>query len=41
MQDIFNADCEKCERLTLDEWMQRPLLARAYEALLRPLGPLL
>ncbi|MDX6276971.1 MAG: cardiolipin synthase [Nocardioidaceae bacterium] len=41
MQDIFNADCEKCERLTLDEWMRRPLLARAYEALLRPLGPLL
>ena len=41
MQDIFNMDCEKCERLTLDEWTRRPLVARAYEALLRPLGPLL
>ncbi|MCW2801402.1 MAG: cardiolipin synthase [Aeromicrobium sp.] len=41
MQEIFEADCEKCERLTLDEWMQRPLVARAYEWLLRPLGPLL
>lgn len=41
MQAIFEADCAKCERLTLDEWMQRPLVARAYEWLLRPLGPLL
>ena len=41
MQEIFEADREKCDRLTLDEWMRRPLVARAYEWLLRPLRPLL
>jgi cardiolipin synthase len=41
MQDVFDQDCAKCEQLTLDEWMTRPLVARVYEAILRPLGPLL
>lgn len=41
MEQVFEQDCEKSERLTLDEWMRRPLLARAYEWVLKPLGPLL
>ena len=41
MQQIFADDCLKCERLSLDEWMQRPVLARVYEAILKPLAPLL
>ncbi|AWB92757.1 phospholipase D-like domain-containing protein [Aeromicrobium chenweiae] len=41
MQQVFADDCEKCEQLTLEQWMSRPLLARVYEAILRPLAPLL
>ena len=41
MEQIFADDCRKCERLSLDEWMQRPVLARVYEAILKPLAPLL
>ena len=41
MPEIFGAACVRCKRLALDEWMRRPLLARAYEWLLQPLRPLL
>jgi cardiolipin synthase len=41
MEKIFADDCAKCEQLTLDEWLTRPILARVYEAILKPLGPLL
>ncbi|QGG41935.1 phospholipase D-like domain-containing protein [Aeromicrobium yanjiei] len=41
MQEVFADDCARCEQLTLEEWMARPALARIYEAILRPLGPLL
>jgi cardiolipin synthase len=41
MEQIFAEDCAKCEQLSLEEWMQRPVLARVYEAILKPLGPLL
>ncbi|MCW2824210.1 MAG: cardiolipin synthase [Aeromicrobium sp.] len=41
MQAVFEADCAKCEQLTLAEWMTRPFVARVYEAILRPLRPLL
>lgn len=41
MQEIFEVDCAGSERLTLDEWMERPMLARVYEWVLKPLGPLL
>jgi cardiolipin synthase len=41
MERVFADDCAKCERLSLDEWMRRPFVARVYEAILKPLGPLL
>lgn len=41
MGRIFADDCAKSERLSLDEWLQRPVLARVYEAVLKPLAPLL
>jgi cardiolipin synthase len=41
MEKVFADDCAKCERLSLDEWMERPFVARVYEAILKPLGPLL
>ena len=41
MEKVFAEDCARCEQLSLDEWMQRPVLARVYEAVLKPLGPLL
>ncbi len=41
MRTIFEDDLRKARRLTLHEWNRRPWLARAYEFVLRPLGPLL
>lgn len=41
MEQIFADDCRTCEQLSLEEWMTRPVVARVYEAILRPLGPLL
>lgn len=41
MRQIFEADCAKSEQLSYEEWMQRPILARLYEAILKPLAPLL
>jgi len=41
MQQVFETDLLKARRLTRAEWDSRPLVARAYEAVLRPLGPLL
>jgi cardiolipin synthase len=41
MQKIFDEDCDKAEQLRLGDWMTRPLTARAYEWILKPLGPLL
>lgn len=41
MQEIFETDLLKAERLTLTEWNRRPWVARAYESVLRPLAPLL
>ncbi|AXT85221.1 cardiolipin synthase B [Aeromicrobium sp. A1-2] len=41
MRAVFDNDCEKSERLNLDEWMRRPVTARVYEWILKPLGPLL
>ncbi|MGA8987507.1 phospholipase D-like domain-containing protein [Aeromicrobium sp.] len=41
MQAVFDDDCDKSERLELDEWMRRPMVARVYEWILKPLGPLL
>ncbi len=41
MRQVFDDDLTKADRLTLAEWDSRPWVARAYEAVLRPLGPLL
>ena len=41
MQDIFENDLRGAERLTLAEWDRRPWVAKVYETILRPLGPLL
>jgi cardiolipin synthase len=41
MRRIFDDDLDKASRLTLEEWRRRPLPAKVYEAVLRPLGPLL
>lgn len=41
MREFFDQDCDRSEQLLLDEWMRRPLMARAYEWILKPLGPLL
>jgi len=41
MQGVFDEDLAKAVPLTLAEWNSRPWVARAYEAILRPLGPLL
>jgi cardiolipin synthase len=41
MGEIFARDLDKAERLTLREWESRPFINRLYEAILRPLGPLL
>lgn len=41
MYEIFTADLSKADRLELDEWESRPFINRLYEAILRPLGPLL
>ena len=41
MQDIFENDLRGAEQLTLAEWNRRPWLAKVYETILRPLGPLL
>jgi len=41
MEKVFADDCAKCEQLSLDEWMRRPVVARVYEAILKPLAPLL
>lgn len=41
MQEVFDNDLRKCEQLELTEWEARPWVSRAYESILRPLGPLL
>jgi len=41
MQQVFEDDLLKARRLTRAEWDSRPLVACAYETVLRPLGPLL
>lgn len=41
MYEIFTEDLAKADRLDLHEWEQRPFINRLYEAILRPLGPLL
>ncbi|MCL3818880.1 phospholipase D-like domain-containing protein [Aeromicrobium wangtongii] len=41
MEQVFADDCVKCERLSLEDWMRRPFVARVYEALLKPLALLL
>jgi cardiolipin synthase len=41
MEAIFAADAADAGQLTLEEWRQRPLIARFSEALLSPLWPLL
>lgn len=41
MSEIFANDLAKAERLDLHEWESRPFINRLYEAILRPLRPLL
>lgn len=41
MYEIFTNDLSKADRLDLHEWEARPFINRLYEAILRPLGPLL
>lgn len=41
MYEIFTTDLAKADRLDLHEWESRPFINRLYEAILRPLGPLL
>ncbi|MCW2832020.1 MAG: cardiolipin synthase, partial [Aeromicrobium sp.] len=41
MSDVFTADLATADRLDLHEWQQRHVVNRLYEAILRPLGPLL
>ncbi|NRQ50299.1 phospholipase D-like domain-containing protein [Aeromicrobium stalagmiti] len=41
MYEAFTDDLSKADRLDLHEWEARRLVSRVYEAILRPLGPLL
>jgi len=41
MRQVFDDDLLKARQLTLEEWDRRPWVSRAYEAILRPLAPLL
>ncbi len=41
MYEIFTADLAKADRLDPHEWERRSFINRLYEAILRPLGPLL
>lgn len=41
MQKIFDVDTRNCKVLTMEEWRQRPALARFSETVLIPLRPLL
>ena len=41
MSEIFTNDLVKCERLDPQVWDSRPFINRLYEAILRPLRPLL
>jgi cardiolipin synthase A/B len=41
MEDIFHTDLTNVRELTLDEWQQRPLIAKFSEAVLLPLRPLM
>ncbi len=41
MQEIFDVDSRNCRVLTLEEWQERPLVARFSEAVLVPLRPFL
>jgi cardiolipin synthase len=41
MQEIFDVDSGNCRVLTLEEWQERPLIARFSEAVLVPLRPFL
>ncbi|MBD5289558.1 MAG: cardiolipin synthase [Bacteroides sp.] len=41
MRDIFFRDINDCTKLTLKEWMKRPVLQRFYESLLRLISPIL
>jgi cardiolipin synthase len=41
MEEIFANDSTNARELTLDEWRQRPLIAKFSEAVLAPLRPLL
>lgn len=41
MEEVFQADAENCNELTLEEWTGRPMIARVTEGLLAPYRPLL
>lgn len=41
MEEIFHADAQNCSELTLEEWSERPIVARVSEGLLSPYRPLL
>ena len=41
MEEIFAADAQNCTELTLEEWIERPLVLRVSEGLISPYRPLL
>ena len=41
MKDIFEADLERCTRVSLGKWKQRPVLQKALESVVRLISPIL
>ena len=41
MEEVFETDLSNCHELTIDEWQERPNIARISETILAPLRPLL
>ena len=41
MKDIFEADLQRCSRVSMGKWKQRPLIQKALESVVRLLSPIL
>jgi cardiolipin synthase len=41
MAEVFRLDLTNCRELTLDEWVQRPIMVKFSEAILKPFSPFL
>ena len=41
MKDVFEADLQRCSRVSMGKWKQRPLIQKALESVVRLLSPIL